>query len=142
MKGYLKHSKIDGGSAIDLSIRSITANWDVYTQDDPTPGKTTLPWNPHEVDFIGVGNQRFIIRGHFIQGSPFEPKTGSKVMQVPLLGSFCNIGSPSWFIFHSDYLLAGKGSILVIPSAPSWNHDFRNEHHIDYTITLTETKEW
>ena len=142
MRGFLKNSDVGGGSVVDLSIRTITANWDVYLQNNPTPAKSTLPWNPHEVDFMGVGNQKFIIRGHFIEGSPAEPKTGSAVMQIALLGSFCNIGSPSWFILDSAYFLAGTASIQVLPSAPSWTHDYRNENHIDYTITLTETKEW
>ena len=67
--GFLKNSAIGGGSVVDLSIRKMTGKWDVYISDEPTPGKSNLPHNPHEVDHNGIGNMNFNLEGHFVEGS-------------------------------------------------------------------------
>lgn len=141
MIGYLKNSNIGGGSVVDISIRSLTSNWDVYIQDNPTPAKACIPWNPHELDFLGVGNQKFVLGGHFIEGSTAN-NAGSSIMQIGLLGSFCNIGSPSWFILDAKHFMAGVASIQVLPSAPKITTNFKNEDEIDYNITVAETASW
>jgi len=142
MRGFLKSDDICDGSAIDLSIREMVNSWDVYHQDESTVGRATLPWNPDEVDFLGVGNQTFKITGHFVEGSVTEPNTGSVEMSTALIGSFCNIGSPSWFILDAAYFLAGTASIQVIPTSPKIKHNFDAEEHADFNITLIETSDW
>ena len=113
---YLQNDGINGGSMIDLGTRDLNTGWDIYTQDEPTPGKTPLPWNPHEIDFLGVGNQKFVITGHFCEGSSVNAKTGSVRVQFGTLGSFCNIGSPSWIISdNKNYIVNGIGSTRVLP---------------------------
>jgi len=137
---WIHNSLINGGSYTDMMARKLTTVWGVFLQDEPIPGKETLPWNPHEVDFNGVGNQLFDLEGHFCEGSAFTAD-GSVAMQFGLLGSYCNIGSPSWLVYDK-FILNGTGSLRVLLSKPKVTNSFKNEDEVDYFVQMVETAEW
>jgi hypothetical protein len=143
----LQNNTICGGSFVDLSVTDIAHTWEVFVEDEPTPGKNTTNWNPHELDFMGTGNQKWNITGKFFAGSTVnEPggTTGSVLISVPLIGSFCNCGSPSWF--QDELLILNSvGSCLVLPSTPLCKRsptDDPQSAWVTYTLTLVETKSW
>jgi len=139
---YLKHDNINDGSAVDLSGRVATFDFNNMIQADNAPGKDVgSTWNERlgEADYMGHANPKWVVEGIIPSGLTTNT-IGSMLMTGSQFQTYCTFGSPLVF-YDEEHMWNPAGSALVLPKSLKITRAERDDMK-RYNLVLVETKEW
>jgi len=139
---FIKHDSLNDGSAIDLSGRVATFDFNNFVKGPDVPSKDVgSDWNFRlaEVDYVGHANQTWVIEGYIPSGVTLND-AGSMLAPFQVLGSYCTYGSPIIF-YDPEFILNPSGSSWVMPQSFKVEKD-EGRSGRRYNLKLIETKQW
>lgn len=139
---YIKHDSLNDGSAIDLSGRVATYDFNNFITTPEVPSKDVgSSWNFRlaEADYTGHANPAWVVEGLMPSGVSTNTE-GSMIVTFQILGSYCSFGSPIIF-YDPEFIQNPAGSTWVLPKNFKVEKDETRSGR-RYTLGLVETKEW